>query len=122
MNSSRMTERWPCLAARYRGATWTSSSRLARKLIVDLTLPPQAAHLWRTQGDITRDALTPGRVTSIAIQFDFLGQFRQIPDCFRTLVVVTFAYRTHNQSETARELPAQALRRKLTRRFWRMRG
>ena len=46
----RMTERWPCLAARYRGATWTNNSRLARKLIVDLTLPPRLAHPMPSPG------------------------------------------------------------------------
>src|SRR5262245_19510162 len=58
-----MTERCPCLAARYRGATCTNNSRLARKLIVDLTIPPaRLAHQWRVQGDSTREANTCGRV------------------------------------------------------------
>jgi len=33
---------WESLASRYRGDIWLSSSRLARKLINDLTYPPSA--------------------------------------------------------------------------------
>src|SRR6266542_1789526 len=63
-----MTERCPCLAARYRGATWTNSSRFARKLIVDLTLPPRLVYPCRAQGDITREANSHGRVTFFVSQ------------------------------------------------------
>ena len=38
----------------------------------------------------------------------FMEQFRQIPDSIGTPVVVTSAYRTHNQGETARKLKVQA--------------
>src|SRR5579872_5166990 len=66
-----MIERCPCRAARYRGATCTNNSRLARKLIVDLTIPPgRLAHPWRVQGDITREANTPGRVPFSVSQVD----------------------------------------------------